>query len=362
MRSQESGVRSQKPGGVLRGALAGILLATLPACAAISGVIVNGTTGKPEAGITVTLLKMTAKGPQPAGETKADAQGAFKLDQSVDGPTLVRATLDGVTYNHVLAPGMPSEGINLEVYNASKEPGEAKVSKHMLLFEPTGQQLVVNEAFIVSNTGKTAWNDPADGTLHIFLPRTIDGQAQISATPPGGQPLQQVAEKTGQPDVFKINFPMRPGETRVDVAYTLPYKEGEAFAGKVPSKDDSTYLIVPEGVTMKADDIRGELLSAYLKDLGQEPRTRAHIYGLKGTDYKIELTGTVSERNADSDAQVDTSGQPQVQQIMPRIYTQTKLILPLALGILALGFILLYRMPGLPEGKDAKETNARARR
>jgi hypothetical protein len=323
-----------------------LLLLSVPAFAAVSGVVVNGTTGKPEAGITVTLLKMTQKGPQPAGETKADAQGAFKLDQSVDGPTLVRATLDGVTYNHVLVPGMPSEGINLEVYNASKEPGAAKVSKHMLLFEPTGQQLVVNEAFIVSNTGKTAWNDPADGTLRIFLPHTIDGEAHVSATPPGGQPLQEVAQKTGRPDVFKINFPMRPGETRVDVSYTLPYKEGEDYAGKVPSKDDNTYLIVPEGITMTGDD---------LTDLNQEPRTKAHIYGLKGAAYKVELMGTVSERNTDSDAGVDTSGQPPVQQIMPRIYTETKLILPLALGILALGFILLYRTPD-------KDTNARARR
>jgi hypothetical protein len=339
-------VRSQKPGGALRRALMGVVLSTLPAFAAISGVVVNGTTGKPEAGITVTLLKMTQKGPQPAGEIKADAQGRFQLDQSVDGPTLVRATLDGVTYNHVLVPGMPSEGVNLEVYNASKAPGAAKVSKHMLLFEPTGQQLVVNEAFIVSNTGKTAWNDPADGTLRIFLPHTIDGEAHVSATPPGGQPLQQMPEKTGQPDIFKINFPMRPGETRVDVTYTLPYKEGDPYAGKIPSKDDNTYLIVPEGITMKGDD---------LSDMGQEPRTKAHIYGLKGTEYKVEFAGTVSERNTDSDAQVDTSGQPPVQQIMPRIYTETKLILPLALGILALGFILLYRMPD-------KDTNARARR
>jgi hypothetical protein len=331
----------------LRGFFAGMLLSTLPAAAAISGTVVNGTTGKPEAGITVTLLKMTQKGPQPAGEIKADAQGKFQLDQTVDGPTLVRATVDGVTYNHVLVPGMPSEGVNLEVYNASKEPGSAKVSKHMLLFEPTGQQLVVNEAFIVANTGKTAWNDPADGTLRIFLPHTIDGEAHVSATPPGGQPLQQVAQKTGQPDVFKINFPMRPGETRVDVTYTLPYKAGDPYAGKIPSKDDNTYLIVPEGITMKGDA---------LSDMGQEPRTKAHIYGLKGTEYNVELAGTVSERNTDSDTSgADSSGQPPVQQIMPRLYTQTKLILPLALGILALGFVLLYRMPD-------KDTNARARR
>lgn len=323
-----------------------LVFSCLPAFAAISGTVVNGTTGQPQAGITVTLLRMGPKGPEPAGEIKADAQGKFKLDQPVTGPTLVRATLDGVTYNHVLVPGMPSDGITLDIYNATKPPEAAKVSKHMLLFEPTGQQLAVTEAFIVSNTGKTAWNDPADGTLHFFLPSTILGAPQVTATPPGGQPLQQMAKKTNEANVFAINFAMRPGDTRVDVTYALPYKEGEALAGKIASDDDNTYLIVPDGVTMTGDN---------LNDMGQEGRTKAHIYGLKGTEYRVQLAGTVSPRNTDADTSAgDNDGQPPVQQIMPRLYDQGRLILGLALGILALGFILLYRMPD-------KDSNARAR-
>jgi hypothetical protein len=206
--------------------------------------------------------------------------------------------------------------------------------------------LVVNEAFLISNTGKTAWNDPANGTLHFFLPSTIQGAPQMSATPPGGQPLPQVAQKTGQPDIFKINFPMRPGESRVDLNYTLPYKEGASYAGRVASRDDNTYLIVPDGVTMSGD---------HLTDMGQESHTKAHIYGLQGTEYQVALTGAVSARNAEGDATASTDGQPSLEQAMPRIYRQTKLILPLALGVLALGFVLLYRMP-------YKDTNARARR
>ena len=323
------------------------LVCCAPAFAAISGTVMNGTTGQPQAGITVMVLRMTPQGPQPGGSVKADAQGKFTLEGGVEGPTLVRATLDGVTYNHVLAPGMPSEGITLEIYNASKEAGGAKVSKHMILFEPTVDQMVVNEAFIVSNTGKTAWNDPGNGTLHFFVPPTVQGEVQVSATPPGGQPLRQPVEKTGQANISKINFPMRPGESRIDLNYTVPYKEGTSYAGKIASKDDNTYLIVPSTVTMKGDN---------LSDLGQEPRTKAHIYGLKGTEFQVQLTGAVSLRNTEAaEDPADTSGQPKIQQIMPRVYGQTKLILALALGILALGFVLLYRMPH-------RDTNARARR
>jgi hypothetical protein len=324
------------------------LLCCAPTFAAITGTVINGTTGQPQAGITVMVLRMTPQGPQPGGTVKADAQGKFTLEGGVEGPTLVRATLDGVTYNHMLVPGTPSEGITLDIYNASKEPGGAKVSKHMILFEPTGDQMVVNEAFIVSNTGKTAWNDPANGTLHFYVPPTVQGEVHASATPPGGQPLQQAVGKSSEANVSKIDFAMRPGDSRVDLTYAVAYKEGTPYAGKVVSQDENTYLIVPSGVTLKGDN---------LNDLGPEPRTQARIFGLKGTSYQVELTGTVSPRNTDADTSGAgaNDGQPPIQQVMPRVYDQAKLILALALGILALGFALLYRMPD-------KDPNGRARR
>ncbi len=323
-----------------------VLLACAPAMAAVTGTVMNGTTGQPQAGITVSLLRMGPNGPEPAGEVKADPQGKFKLDAPVQGPTLVRATLDGVTYNKVLVPGTPTDNVTLDIYNASKQAGAAKVTKHMILFEPTGQELVVNEAFVVSNTGKTAWNDPAGGTLHFFVPETLKENLQVSATPPGGQPLKQAAQKVGRSDIYTINFAMRPGDTRVDLDYKVPYTEGARFSGKVVSGDENTYLIVPNGVSLKGEN---------LTDLGQEPRTQAHIYGLKGTTYEVQLAGTVAPQSGEAADSGAPDGSPPIQQIMPRLYTKVKIILPLALGILALGFVLLYRAP-------VKEMNERSRR
>jgi len=103
---------------------------------------------------------------------------------------------------------------------------------------------------------------------------------------------------------------------------------------------------VPDGVTLKGDN---------LNDLGQEPRTKAHLFGLKGTSFEVQLAGTISPRNSEATADAgNNDGQPPIQQIMPRINRQAIPILALALGILGLGFVLLYRMP-------AKETNARGR-
>ena len=326
-----------------------LLAGCLPAFATISGTVVNGTTGQPQPGITVTILRMGPSGPQPGGDGKTDAQGKFSLpaDVSAQGPTLVRATLDGVTYTKLMPPGTPGEGVILNVYNASKEPVSTKVSKHLIFFDPTDQGLVVNEAFLFDNNGKTSWNDPANGTLRVFLPSGASS-VKINATEPGGMPLQEAAQKTDKADIYKVNFPVRPGETRFDLSYTAPYKAGETYSGKIASKDENTYLIVPKGVT---------LTGANLKDMGQEPRTEAHIYGLQEPSYKISLTGAAEPGPADSASGSDSNGQDpgnQITEIMPRLYKKVAPILALALGILALGFVLLYRT-------SPKEPNERGR-
>lgn len=328
-----------------------LIVSCLPAMAAITGTVINGTTGQPQPGAVVSVLKMTPSGPQPGAEAKADPQGKFTLNEDVQGPTLVQSHMDGVTYTHVLTPGAPADNVTLEIYQASRQKGGAKVSKHMYFFQPINGELVVNETFLYANQGKTAWNDPNEGTLHFFQPSGAT-KLQVEATPPGGMPLKESPEKIGRGDTYKVSFPVRPGETRFDLSYSVPYKTGDTYSGKVITDDDNTYLIVPDGVTMAGD---------HLKDLGVEPKTKAHIYGLEGTSYDIKLTGTPApdqtDASADSGAQ---DGAPQIQEIMPRLYTKVKLILGLALGILALGFVLLYRSPAGPE--TAKESNERGHR
>jgi hypothetical protein len=314
-----------------------LLLLAAPAFAAINGVVVNRTTGQPQPNATVTLTKMGANGMAASGETKTTAEGKFSFDQSLEGPTLIRAAWDGVTYSRMLPPGTPSTNLTLDVYQSSKSPGSAKVSKHMILFEPANGQMSINETFLFNNDGNTAWNDPANGTLHFYLPAGAATKLQINATAPGGMPIAAPATKTGQPNVFKTEFPIKPGETRFDLTYSFPYKMGDQLEGKVVTKDENTYLIVPNGITLAAE---------HVNDLGVEPRTQAHIYGLTGTSYNIQLTGA-EVATPDAAAQPEQDSGPQIQPILPRIYTQVKPILAIAFAILALGFVLLYRKEAL---------------
>jgi hypothetical protein len=326
------------------------LLCGAPLPAAVTGTVTNRTTGNPQAATRVALYKFGPGGMEAAAETRTDALGKFTIDQdpSGQGPAMVRVEVDGVTYNHMLPPGSPTNGLAIDVFNASKQPGQAKVSKHVILFQPDGNgRMTVSETFLVENRGKTTWADPANGTLHFYLPSAAEGQIEMTGSAPDGMPVPVPTDKTSKAEVSVAKFECKPGETRFDLSYAVPYTIGQPYAGKIFSGDENTYLVVPNGVTMDG---------VGLQDLGLEPRTQDHIYGLASTAYIVKLSGAAAAGPGDDSASGgEQENGPPIEAVMPRLYGKAPYIVGLTLGILALGFALLYRAP-VP-----KETNERGR-
>jgi len=316
-----------------------VLLFCAPAFAAVTGTVMNGTTGQPQAAATVGFYKFGQGGMEKVDQGKTDAQGRFSIDREPEaqGPSMLRVEIDGVTYNHMMPPGSPSAGIELSVYNASRQPGAAKVGKHMILFQPSGGRMTIEETYLYTNPGKTTWFDPSAGTLHFYVPEAAQANVEVHGTAPDGMAVPVPSEKTSRPGMYAAKFEIKPGETRFDLTYTVPYTEGAPYAGKVVTQDENSYLIAPNGVTLTGEN---------LTDLGPEPRTQAHIYGFTGKAYQVSLTGAAAPSPQDAEA-ADAGDQqdsgPRIEAIMPRVNGNARLILGLALGILALGFVLLYR-------------------
>src|SRR5437588_9722359 len=87
---------------------------------AIDGVVTNATTGKPQPSVKVTLIHPGQNGMQQLGSAESDAQGAFRIDKEVPSPpALLQADFKGVNYNSVLAPGAPTSGVRVTVYDVT---------------------------------------------------------------------------------------------------------------------------------------------------------------------------------------------------------------------------------------------------
>ncbi len=314
---------------------AGILLLALPAFAAVDGTVINKTTGKPQPGATVTLYKLGQAGMESVESVKSGPGGQFRIDRPTAGPHLIQTAFDGVTYNHLLPPGAPASGLSLEVYNSSKQPGAARVARHFVIFQPSGGRLGVNEGFVFNNDGATTYNDPDGGTLKFYLPPAANGAAKVKATAPQGMPIDRAAEKTARKDIYKIDFPIKPGETDIQITYDVPYTSGGVFEGKViAAPQEATLLVVPDGIAIKGEGLESK---------GQEPRSKAAVYSVKSATYKVEISGDAPAPAADSDS---ADSGPSLEEVSPKVLRgNMKWILGLAFAILALGFIVLYRAP-----------------
>lgn len=194
----------------------------------LTGTVSNATTGKPSSGDEVVLLSLS-QGMNEAGRTKSDAQGRFSFDiTDASVPHLVRVNHQGVSYfpaGGPIAPGATS--VEIKVYDAAKKLDGITTNVSIMRVQSDGSSLQVLQLTAVQNQSTPPRALMADRTFEFYLPSgaVVD---QALAQSPGGMPVNTAPvpdEKTK--DKYYLAFPLRPGETRFEVAYHLPYS-GEA--------------------------------------------------------------------------------------------------------------------------------------
>jgi hypothetical protein len=207
---------------VLLSAAAILLLATLAAAQTLTGTVINSTTNKPAVGDEVVLLKL-GQGMEEAGRTKTDAKGqfSFKLDDT-QSPHLVRAIHQDVTYHRMVPPGATS--VELQVYDVGKKIEGITVVADIMRMQAAQGQIEVIREFGVQNTSNPPRTQMNERNLEFYVPygaQIIPDSA--SATTENGNPLKSAPVPEGEKNRYSFIFPLRPGLTRFEVAYQLPY-------------------------------------------------------------------------------------------------------------------------------------------
>jgi hypothetical protein len=199
-----------------------LLLASLATAQTLTGTVKNATTGKPAAGDDVVLLNL-GQGMEEAGRTKADAKGqfSFKLDDA-QSPHLVRAIHQDVTYHRMAPPGTTS--VDLEVYDVAKKIDGIQVVADIMRLQVEQGHLVTVREFGVQNTSNPPRTQMDEHNLEFYIPsgaQIIEDSA--TATTENGNPLKSAPVPEGEKNRYSFIFPLRPGLTRFEVAYQLPY-------------------------------------------------------------------------------------------------------------------------------------------
>ena len=201
--------------------IAALLFPALVAAQTLTGTVKNSTTGKPAAGDEVVLITL-GQGMEEAGRTKADSKGNFSFKMNEQGPHLVRAIHQGVTYHRMAPPGTTS--VEVEVFDVAKKLDSGlEVVADMMRVQVEQGQLEVQRMFAVDNKSKPPRTQMNERNLEFYLPEGAK-IVESSAMTQGGNPLNSAPIPVDDKKTrFAFNFPLRPGTTQFQVAYTLPY-------------------------------------------------------------------------------------------------------------------------------------------
>jgi hypothetical protein len=213
--------------------------------AQITGTVTNATTNKPSSGDEVTLLSL-ANGMEEAGTTKTDSKGHYTLNvPDENAQHLVRVARQSVHYFKAAPPGVTT--VDITVYDASTQVEGLVTDARVFHLQASGSNMDVQELYILNNQSQPPRTKIGNQTFAITLPEGAQ-MGEASLTGPGGMPLTVAAVPSGAKDRYAYDFPIKPGQTRFEVTYKVPYSGSHEFLLKPESPLSELGVLLPKSM------------------------------------------------------------------------------------------------------------------
>ena len=207
----------------------------------ITGTVTNGSTSKPAAGVDVALVD-PMQGMAEVTTAKSGADGTFTLTVSgpAQGPRLVRVTKDGVNYFKMVTPGATTASV--QVYDAAPSVSGISGTANVMRIQADGNALHVVELYAVKNESNPPRTLQSDNTFEFVVPESAKLEG-ADAQGPGGQPISVTPTALKQKGHYAYSYALKPGETRFQIGYTLPYNGSATITPKL-LKDFEHFVVV----------------------------------------------------------------------------------------------------------------------
>ena len=264
-----------------------LLAVALASAATLTGTVKNLTTDKPSVGDDVALLGLS-QGMSELAHTKTDAKGTFTFNiDDPDKPHLVRVAHDGVNY---FSPGGPirpgASTVEIPVYDAAKKVDGISTTVDVLRVQADGSTLQLLELIALKNDSKPPRAQSGEHGYEFTLPEgaQID---QMVAQAPGGMPVN-VAPTGGKGGKYSVNYALKPGESRLEISYHLPYLGEATFSPKVSDSIQHFVVMMPKSMKFEAKD--ASRFSPMNEDTTANVQVATHV--TTATDLSFRVSGT----------------------------------------------------------------------
>jgi hypothetical protein len=178
--------------------------------------------------------------------------------------------------------------------------------------DESGKALHIVENFFVKNESDPPLTQFSDRPFEFYLPEgaVVEGSAALA---PGGMPVQASPVPLGEPNHFAFIFPIRPGETRFQITYRLPYGGDMKFAPRVMMPTDTVAIMMPKSMTFKPGPsspyapVTEETTAQTYVARNAQP-SQALDFTVSGTGQMPRDTGAAGAGGAAADASVAGAG------------------------------------------------------
>ncbi|MGB6545094.1 MAG: hypothetical protein WBE97_05665 [Candidatus Acidiferrales bacterium] len=315
----------------------------------VTGVVRNGTTNKPAAGVDVLLIQLQG-GMQTVATTKTDAAGKYHFDNDAigQGPMLIRAIYHGVFFHQPLTPGTATADVT--VYETTTSPQARQIAQRLVVFQPNGTSMIVGEEYSIQNQSQPpAAFYEEKGDFEFTIPQGAQ-LSQVSAWGPSGMPVVQGTIDRG-PNHYAIAFAFQPGDNGVRISYEIPYASNSASLSLSSPYEASRMMVAaPPTVQVVSDGFQ-----AAGSEQGYSVYTHDDVAA--GSAVQISVSGTAPPPSADDSSggqaapdQVNgrdsgDAASGSLQVIPPRLDSLRWYLVGGFAALFALGLVYLLRRP-----------------
>ena len=281
--------------------------AALAGAAEINGTVTNRTTNQPAAHADVILLKL-AQGMEEAARTKTDSQGRYRLTlDDANAPHLIRVLYQGATYHKAAPPGVTTA--NIDVFDAAAKVPGVRLSMNIVRLEPQASQVNVMELYVVKNESQPPRTQMSDRTFEFTLPSDAKIDTAIVQSP-GGMPVNGSPIPGKKPGEYGFMYALRPGETRFQVGYHVPYSGNAQWKPNITGALEHFVVMVPKSVTFTPAEAS---LYSSMDDASAIVRVATNVQPKQNLAFRISGTGTINESDAAGGAGVTSEGSGNAQ-------------------------------------------------
>jgi hypothetical protein len=225
---------------------AAVALPLTLSAATISGTVTDRTTNKPAAGDTAVLLDLQQAMTESA-RTTIDGKGHYSFNVPDNaGMHLVQVAHQKASYYGPVPPN--TTVVNIDVFDVAPKVDGLHLYADVSRMETNQQGLSVTESYFIRNESKPPKTQLSAHSFEFYLPdnAVLEG---ATATGPGGMAVSSAPVPMGDKGHYAFLFPLRPGETRFQIGYHLPYSGSATLHARVTMPAENIAIMLPKSMS-----------------------------------------------------------------------------------------------------------------